>query len=177
MNRFFEVKVTDSGSEPVTLADVQDWCSVTSSDYDNILTNLITVARKRVERYTHVSLVTKTVVVTAYLCQKTILPYPKFETMTSVEYLEGQDLAGANDWQTLTADEYQLIGDDVKYFIPLIYGCYRITYTTTAYTDEEILTDVKRVVNWMFRNRGDEQAVMPFSLMDNAKQFKIMSWG
>jgi len=178
MNRYFETKVTESNqTEPVTLEQVQEWCSVTSSDYDNLLTDLIKVARKRVEKYTHLSLVAKTVVVTAYLCEKSILPFPIINSITSVEYLEGQELDGTNDWDVFTDDDYQLIGEQVKYFVPSIAGIYRITYTTLPFDEEDLLLDVKRVVNWMFRNRGDEQDAMPMSLMDNAKRYKIMTWG
>ena len=178
MNRYFETKVTETDvTEPVTLEDVQEWCSVTSSDYDNLLTNLIKVARKRIESYTHLSLVDKTIVLTAYLCERAILPYPKIASITSVEYMEGQNIDGSNDWDTLTADDYQLIGEDVQYFVPYMEGVYRITYTTEANDHEDLLLDVKRVVNWMFRNRGGETTSMPQSIMDNAKNHKIMSWG
>lgn len=177
MNRYIETKVTDSGSEPLTLEQVKTFVTVTTTDYDDLLTDLITIARKKVERYTFVSLRNKTVVHTAELCEPTILPYPKIATITSVEYLEGQLANGTNTWETLTGYDYQLLGEDVKTFYPPFAGYYRITYTTTASTDADLLLTVKMAVNWLFRNRGDESGTLPQSILDNAKPLKIYIWG
>ena len=74
-NRYIETKVTDTGDEPVTLEQAKLYMSVTAEDYDDLITELITVARKRVEDYTHLSLVGKTVKLTVDVCQPILMPY------------------------------------------------------------------------------------------------------
>lgn len=180
MNKYIDTKTTDKvdAAEPVTLADMKTWMLVTTTDFDDIITDLITIARKKVERTTHLSLVAKDVVLTVDMECKCILPYPKIEAITKVEYLRGID-AGVNDWvEILAADNgFQLIGEDIKEFYSQYEAVHRIAYSTLPFTNKEIIHDVKRVCNWLFRNRGDEPDLMPVELMSNAKQYKIMTWG
>ncbi|HEX4875156.1 MAG TPA: head-tail connector protein [Chitinophagaceae bacterium] len=176
MNEIWEIKVTD-GSEPVSLQTAKDWLRVTSSDDDTIITSLITVARKRIEKYTTRSLVAKTIVLTGRLTHYFKLPYAPINSVSQVRVLQGQEVdTGVNDWDTLDADEYQLVGYYDKYFKPQYEGTYEITYTTLADSDEGLLTDLKRVLLWMYENRGDDTDTMPMELMSNAKQLKDYSW-
>jgi hypothetical protein len=178
-NRYIETKVTDSGVEPVSLADAKIYMSVTAYDYDDLITELISVARKRVEDFTHLPLVIKTVILTVDVCEPINLPFGKLGTLTSVEYLEGQNTDGTNDWLTLVlADEdYQVLGEDQKEIYSTYTGIHRITYTTGVRSEYGLLLDVKRITNWLFRNRGDEPAAMPDSLFDNSKPYKQYQWG
>lgn len=181
VNRYLETKVTETDvTEPITLEQMKSYLTVTTSDYDDLITDLITVARKKVEDFAHVSLVEKSIVCIVDAKEyRIVLPLPKINTVTTVEILEGQNDDGTNDWETLVLadNEYSIIGDEFKSVYIGTCGVYRITYTTTPYTDKDILLDVKRVCNWLFRNRGDEVAVMPIELFSNASNYKIMSWG
>lgn len=172
MNRFIQIQMTDTGTEPVTLQQLKDHFNISSLDYDTILTNIITVARKRIEKYTHCSLIDKDIVVTAFLERVTKLPYG-VDSITLVRLLEGQ-LAGVNDWEVLGIDEYVLIADE---FTPSYKGTYEISYSTVAKTDEDLIYDVKRVAHWMFLNTGADIDSMPIELMSNAKRYKLLSWG
>ena len=178
-NRYIETKVTDSGAEPVTLAQAKTYMSVTSTDYDDLITELITVARKRVEDFTHLPLVIKDVVLTVDVCKPVILPFNSIDQINTVEYLEGQNTDGTNDWLTLVlADEdYQVLGEDQKEVYSNYTGIHRFTYTTGVRADASLLLTVKMVTNWLFRNRLDEPAAMPQSIFDHAKPFKIVTWG
>jgi uncharacterized phiE125 gp8 family phage protein len=176
MNEIWEIKVTD-GSEPVTLQTAKDWLRVTSEDDDTIITDLITVARKKIERYATRSLVNKTIVLTGLIEEYFLLPYSPINAVSQVRVLQGQDLTtGENDWETLDADEYQLVGYYQKHFKPSYWGTYEITYTTLADTDKGLLTDLKRVLLWLYENRGDDSDGMPMELMSNAKQLKDLSY-
>jgi len=153
--------------------------SVTSSDYDDLITELITVARKRVEDYTHLPLVNKDVVLTIDVCHPVILPFNSIDQINTVEYLQGQNTDGTNDWLALVlADEdYQVLGQDQKTVYSNYTGIHRITYLTNAKNDASLLLTVKMVTNWLFRNRLDEPAAMPQSIFEHAKPFKIYTWG
>ena len=175
MNEILELKITD-GSEPITLEQAKNHCRVTTEDDDDILTDLITVARKKVERFTGLSLTDAEVVLTVNLTASIILPHCPFDEIDTVKFLEGQNTDGTNDWETLDADEYQLIGNDLKHFKPHYPGIHEITYTTTANTDKSLLYDLKRVLLWLYENRGDDSDEIPNELLSNARHLKIMSW-
>lgn len=177
VNRYLETKVADTAGEPIALEVMKSYMTITTSDYDDLITDLITVARKKVESFAHVSLVIKTIELIVDAKEyRIVLPFPKINAVTKVEILSGQT-AGVNDWTELTLadNEYSIIGDEFKSVYIGTCGVYRITYTTTPYTDKDILLDVKRVCNWLFRNRGDEAAVMPDELFSNALNYKV--WG
>jgi len=178
-NRYIETKVTDTGTEPVSLASAKTYMNITSTDYDTLITELITVARKRVEDYIHLPLVIKTVIATIDVCAPVKLPYGKLGTLTSVEYLEGQNTDGTNDWLPLVlADEgYQVLGEDQKEVYSNYTGIHRFTYTTGVRTDPSLFLTIKMVTNWLFRNRLDEPAAMPQSIFEHAKPFKQYQWG
>lgn len=176
MNDIYEIRVTD-GSEPVSLQTAKDWLRVTHTDEDDLITELITVARKRIEKYCTRSLVAKTIVLTGLIDSYSFLPYPPINSVSLVRYLDGQTATtGVNEFTTLDADEYQLVGYYEKHFKPTITAVHEITYTTLANSDEGLLNDLKRVLLWKYENRGDDDSNMPLELMSNAKQLKIWSW-
>lgn len=176
MNNIYEIKVTD-GSEPISLETAKDWLRVTTEDDDTIITDLITVARKRIEAYSLKSMVTKTIVLTGHIEDAFNLPYAPIASVSSVRFLAGQVAdTGANDWELLDADEYKLIGYAEKRFRPQFSGVYEITYTSTASTNLSLKTDLKRVLLWMYENRGDDTDEMPTELMSNAKTVKDLTW-
>jgi hypothetical protein len=175
MNRIIDISITD-GDEQVTLADFKTFARITTEDEDTLIPAFITTARKKVERHTNISLVAKTVVLTCQLECEIILPFPKLDTITTVKYLTGQDNAGANQWEDLSASDYQILGTDISTFIPNSKGTYEITYDTLPYSDVDILFDIKRVALWLLENRGDTSEHLPVELMSNAKTYKILSW-
>lgn len=176
MNNVYEIKVTD-GSEPISLETAKEWLRVTTEDDDAVITDLITVARQRIEAFSLKSMVNKTIVLTGKFDGYFPLPYAPINTISTVKLLQGQDLTtGANEWETLTGDDYQLIGYAEKQFNAKFNGIYEITYTTTANADSRLKTDLKRVLLWMYENRGDDTDAMPLELMSNAKTLKDLSW-
>jgi uncharacterized phiE125 gp8 family phage protein len=176
MNNIYEIKVTD-GAEPINLETAKDWLRVTTEDDDAVITDLITVARKRIEAYSVRSMVAKNIVLTGYLDTAFILPYSPVSNVSAVKYLMGQITdTGVNDWDLLDPDEYQIVGYNDKHFRPHFPATYEITYTTTANVDLGLKTDLKRVILWMYENRGDDTDQMPDELMSNAKTLKVLSW-
>ena len=176
MNNIYEIKVTD-GAEPVNLETAKDWLRVTTEDDDTIITDLITVARQRIEAYSLSSMTAKNVVLTGYIDTPFPLPYSPISAISAVKFLDGQIVdTGVNDWDTLDPDEYQIIGYNQKQFRPQIKGTYEITYTTTANADLRLKSDLKRVLLWLYENRGDDTDEMPAELMSNAKTLKDLTW-
>lgn len=175
MNNFLETHITDTGSEPITLAQLKTFCRVTHSDDDDMLTELITLARKKIERYTLLSLVDKTILLTGCFDSMFLLPFPNINEVTQVRRLGGQ-IDGVNDWTILTDEDYQLIGYAHMHFNPHFNGTLEITYTTTANTDSGLKHDLKRVALWLYENSGDDSDNMPVELMSNAKHLRLLNW-
>jgi len=176
MNNIYEIKVSD-GAEPVNLATAKDWLRVSTEDDDTIITDLITVARKRIEAYTLRSLVAKSITLTGYVDTAFMLPYAPISALSAVKYLDGQTVdTGVNEWETLDPDEYQVIGYNDRQFRPHFAAIYEITYTTTANADSGLKTDLKRILLWLYENRGDDSDNMPDELMSNAKTLKVLTW-
>jgi hypothetical protein len=86
MNNIYEIKVTD-GSEPISLETAKDWLRVTTEDDDAIITDLITVSRKRIESYSLRSMVAKSIVLTGHLEDSFLLPYSPISNISAVKYL------------------------------------------------------------------------------------------
>jgi len=165
MNQILNISVTDTGSEPLTIQQAKDWMRVSTEDFDTEITALITVGRKRIEQYTQLSLVDKDVVLIAYLDKR--IKLPSLDEIDTVYFWDG------DDWEIKTSDDYDLFGE---YFYPKIAGKWKIEYTTAANTNELLVHDLKRVVLWLFENRGDDTVEMPMELMKNAKTLKVLSW-
>ena len=178
-NRYIETKTVDSGTEQVSVADAKTYMNITSSDYDTLISELLSVARQRVEAFTHLSLVDKTVTLTVDVCKPFQLPYQPLDGITSVKVIQGQLDNGDPDWLTLevTDKDYILIGDDICELHSNYSGIHEIIYTTAAKEEASLFLTIKMVTNWLFRNRLDEPAAMPQSIFEHAKPFKIMTWG
>ncbi len=91
MNEVLQINITD-GSEPVTLQQAKDFIRVTSEDDDAIITDLITVARQKIERFTGLTLTDADITLTATLHGKFKLPYGPLDEIDTVKFLEGQNL-------------------------------------------------------------------------------------
>ena len=176
MFKIIDIAITDDNTEPVSLEQAKAFCRITGEDEDSLITDLITIAREKIERYTHLSLVAKDIVLTVEANQDFPLPYPVLDAITTVKLLQGINSDGSNDWQTLEASDYQTLGSNITTFYPPHNGVYEITYSTTANTDKSLLHDLKRVLLWLYENRGDDADNMPPELLSNAKHKRILSW-
>jgi hypothetical protein len=176
MFSIIDIQITDGSTEPINLAAAKSYCRVTSEDDDALITDLTTIARQKIERFTSRSLVAKTIILTIEANEAFPLPYPKINQLTTVKVYRNQNPDGSIDWETLTGDDYKVLGNDIKTFYPPYDGLYEITYTTTANTDKSLLHDLKRVLLWLYENLGDDADNMPVELMSNAKHLKVLTW-
>lgn len=87
--------VTGPAAEPVTLDDVKAYCRVAHDDDDVLLTSLIEAARRRAELHTRRAFVTQTLelALDGQPCRDYVdLPYPPLASVTSVKYVDGDDV-------------------------------------------------------------------------------------
>jgi len=133
------VKFTDPPiiTEPVTPAEVKTWCAIDGTDYDSIITILISAARQMVEDYANLSLIDRKI--KAKVRAGTNLPYGGTILILNVE---------DNDGNSIDA-EYQELQDN---------GEYTVTYNVTAIVTAKLKAAVLQQVVFMYENRGDATA-------------------
>lgn len=138
-NRVIGVKIiSESTTEPVTLEEVKKYIRKDFPDDDALLDEtLIPAARKRLEKLTGCSIVTKTITAVLELINRQELPYGPVHEITD-------------------ADNYSIIGE----VFPRVEGEGKITITYTAgYGDdlpEDLKTAIMAMVLSMDENRGDD---------------------
>lgn len=85
-NNYIDIKRSESSpTEPVTLTQLKAQLYITFTDDDTLLTSLITQARKAIENYCNISIVTQLVILTADLYDEWELPYGPVTGITSVK--------------------------------------------------------------------------------------------
>jgi hypothetical protein len=112
-----KVSATDTGTAPVSSADVNTWAKTSGVDYADLIAECIDLA----EEENNFSIIAKTIVATFHGSGRNVarLPYGPVLTVTSV----------TSDGTTVSTDNYELIGNelvfDFRYSTTII-----VTYTT-----------------------------------------------
>lgn len=131
-------------TEPVTSTEVKTWCAIDGSDFDSLITLLIKDARRRIERYTNRSLITRDIEAVVYPGTK--LPYTT-GTRYNINSVADEDGNNTNE------DYEDLTGMDK----------YTISYTITE-VDQNV-NDMKvgicQLVGYLYDNRGSEMKDLP----------------
>lgn len=110
-------------SEPVTLAEVKDFCKIDINTDDDILIELISTAREMCEDYTNISFVDHTITAIVNNCNGGItLPYGPVKEIIQVKNSDGDILT--------LYDQYEISGNSfVRLLTPKLDNI-EITYTT-----------------------------------------------
>jgi uncharacterized phiE125 gp8 family phage protein len=170
LNTIKDIKNRQAASvtEPVTLAEVKAWLIIdtVNTDDDALLTRLITQVRTAVENKTKLSLVHRTIIVTADLTREFKLPHGPVRSIDAVTWRQGTNGDGTPDNVTLTAEDYTTDGEDFKLIKSSRCGRHKITFTTGYGVDEDIdydnptpedlKTGILQEIAYRYENRGDE---------------------
>lgn len=120
--------------EPVTLSETKTFLNVDFNDEDTLITSLIKAGRQYIETTYNVALITQTVLFTLERFPQTketsdplALIEPVIKPVQSVRFIEYYD--GANQVQTLSGANYELIRDD--YGWPQIHRAYNAIWPET----------------------------------------------
>lgn len=116
-NRIIDIKKTETGSDPVTLAQAKSHLIITFTDDDTLITSLITQCRQAIEEYCAISIVQKTIVFIADLFKEWELPYGPVIGIQSVQTRTGTEGSGPATYETQTSG-WEQEGYEFMTFIP-----------------------------------------------------------
>jgi len=138
----------ESSTEPVTLDEAKGWLKISDdiTDDDDLLTELITVARQMCEKYRNISFITRTVKATLRNMLGSIsLPYGPHGAIASYKDYNGTDVSST----IVKGDQFKVLYEPCIDYIEITYAS---GYTTLPY-------DLKRAVLCqvasLYENRGD----------------------
>lgn len=139
---------TDLSIEPVTLTECKAWMKIAFTDDDAVISGLITAARKVLEGYTGLSFGQKkyTVLIDA---EDTVLtlPYGPVNAIVSVSRYDRYGDASVVDPGNYTFSNGKLWLQESGYV--------EVVYTTKGVVvNEDLKTDIKKLVAWYYQNRG-----------------------
>ena len=117
-NRTIDIKrVEVNPTEPVSLDEVKDKLIITSTDDDDLLTDLIISCRKMIENSCNISLVPKTITWFVDLSKEWEFPYGPVTGLLSVQTRTGGEGSGPGTYATLESG-WTTDGDEFLSFIP-----------------------------------------------------------
>ncbi len=170
-----QVKYSGVGAEPLSLADVKTYLKVDYSDEDDLITSLITAVRQKIEEYTGLALVIKTVeIFLPYLPDEFKLPFPNHDAITEIK-LNGVVSTGyTSKGLTQFIVKPNIVFDSSAVEENSFYA----KYTTTGNCPEAIKQEMLRLIDEKYRNRGNtfEGSIAELSenTYSNLAQFCLM---
>jgi uncharacterized phiE125 gp8 family phage protein len=181
MNRIIDIKITEATiTEAVTRAEAKRHCVVDAAFTadDTLFDDLIKECRQSIENACNISIVDKTVVLTAdWKCEKE-LPYGPVKTITEVKFRTGTATDGTAQYDTLTGDDFSTDGELSKLFASSRCGRHKITYTTGFTTvPADLKLAILNEIAYRYENRGDEaKAGISEGAQALCKPFISFSW-
>ena len=147
-----QLKHSNEGAEPVSLTEVKSYLKVDFTTEDTLITSLIKMVRQQIEKFTGLSLVSKTIeYFDEEIDEEILLPFPEHDEIeelklngsVSTSYIKTgltQFLIKPNSTNILDGAED--------------YGIY-VKYTTTGNCPEGIKLEILRLLAEKYVNRGN----------------------
>lgn len=178
INTLLSTKITDTGSEPVTIEQAKLHASIDYTDYDSIIPIYISAARIAVEKTTGLALVEKTVQHTANL--KANVPFQlSYSPVKQFNYAVHDSTAyGQNYW--LSTDMPINFGVNGEVLVVEHDGIYDIEYKAgLASVPADLKLAVLQMFTFIFNHRGEygegklDVAVEAERIVMNSRRFSI----
>lgn len=176
MITYSKIQVSETGTptEPVTVSEVKAWIGGLDgvTDFDTLLTGMITGARQDVENFLNVKLVSSTVSLYVDTTKDTDeifqLPY----ALTLPATIDTFNLIQRNQ-------DPEAMAVDIDYYLngTLSFtngGRYQLGYSIPATTNETLKEAIKMLVAYRFTNRGDQekQQGIPEDVVSKIQSYK-----
>lgn len=166
-------RVTDIGSDPVSIDEAKTQLRVTFADDDTEIQALITKARRYVENYCNISIVTQRIQVIASLVDNWELPYGPVITIESVQDNAGASGSGPMTFSNTTSEWTQTVG----LLNPFQGYQYKIIYTAGMTCPDDLKDAILQVVTFLYENRGKVVQVTDLQqVLTNANNYKRLLW-
>ena len=150
-NYLIDYSQVDNGTivEPVTLAEAKNYCRVTTTADDDLITMLITEARQAIEKATGLSLTSKNITIWfSNPSSNFSMPFGPMDKTTFKLYddTNGNEILPAN---------YRLVGGEHPSLFEPIWNQLRATYTSgMASVPKELKTAILDQIDFDYENRG-----------------------
>ena len=150
-----QIKYSNIGTEPVTLDEAKAWLKVDFDDEDTLIENLITGVREKIEEFTGLALVEKTI---EYFDEEIpddelVLPYPEHDEITEVkingEVTTNYAKSGLTQF-VLKFLSYYFTSDTT----PDDFGVY-VKYTTTGNCPQGVKDEMLRLLAEKYNKRAN----------------------
>lgn len=139
-------------AEPVTVDELKTYMQLEGTAYDAPLEIFIKAARKKIENYCNVSLVSKQI--TAFFftvgASEMKLPFSPVDTVTEVTHKD------CCDWEVLDIYGWCAMGDGVT--AKNTCGKHKVTYTTTADTSDVFKQAILMQAGYQYSQRDEANA-------------------
>jgi len=147
-----DIKITPTGSEPITLDDVKLYCKIDYTAEDALITSLIGSVRGQIEKFLGRSLIASTIeLYTDYLPDEIRLPYPEHDAITEVK-ING---TVSTDYTEKGLTKLIVIPSTTYTFSEDVVESFYVKYTTTGKCSEAVKTEMLRLIDEKYRNRGN----------------------
>lgn len=148
VNTIISSKVTETGSEPVSIEQAKLHASIDYNDYDSILPIYLSSARQSIEKATGIALISKKVNLTANMVANTIFRLPDSpvsqvncitSTLTNEQYQDQSNVGVANDFVIVPVD-----------------GIFDIEYEcSVSSVSADIKIAIMQMFTFIFNHRGE----------------------
>lgn len=146
-----QLKLGTVAVEPITLAEAKAWLKVDYADEDSMITKLITAVRHQSELFTGLSLAARTIeYFDNEIADEIVLPYP--DHLAIVEVKINDVISTAYKKTGLT--QFIIIPETTFLSGENNQGIY-IKYTTSGVMPEGIDTEMLKIIDEKYRNRGN----------------------
>lgn len=165
---------SNTGSEPISAADVKSWSKIDTADDDSLIGDLITETIDVVENQYNFTIVDKTVTETWESYARSVsLPFGPVKEITTVKRIDHEGTE-----TTLTENEdYRLIGDDLifeevfQYESPYYRMKLEVVYTTGwATLPTGIKLGLKKAILSHYEDRQDSASFSVSELPNSSKR-------
>lgn len=152
----------------VSLSEVKAWLKIDSDDEDTLLSSLIASATAECEAYSGLSFITRsrTVSLTSFNGRDLILPYGPVTAITSIAYMDSDDVPGTIDSSDYTLDTKSKLAKiriteswpHTNRILNNVTVTYVAGYANAAAVPEIAKTAIKKRIAFHYERRGDESA-------------------
>ena len=149
-----QIKYSNIGDEPVTIAEAKSYLKVDFPDEDTLLTSLITGVREKIEEFTGLALVVKTIeYFNDVIYDEIELPYPEHDAV--VEFKLNNEVSTAYSKTGLTQFIIKPNSTTINVNGSTDNQGVYVKYTTTGSCPQGIKDEILRLIAEKYRKRGN----------------------